>query len=112
MVFGPELNGIFHHLNIYAPVFEMKPVDTIGADTYWEAEVFLLGSMAQEERVITESFEVHAPDKEQCLRIATHTTLGRIVERYSSKLKGTVYYEMTRILPTGIIWPKKFRPTP
>ena len=80
MVFGPKLKGICHHLNIYALVFEMKPVETIGADTYWEVEVFLLGSMVQEERVITETFELHAPDKEQCLRIASHMALGRIVE--------------------------------
>ena len=63
MVFGPELKGICKHLNIYAPVFEMKLVETRGADSYWEAEVFLLGSMAQEEREIVETFEVHALDR-------------------------------------------------
>ena len=80
MVFVPKLKGICHHLNIYAPVFEMKPVETRGVDSYWEAEVFLLGSMAQEEREIVETFEVHAPNKEPCLRIASHMALGRIVE--------------------------------
>src|SRR3954471_2721461 len=101
MVFGPKLKGICNHLNIYAPVFDMKLVETRGVDSYWEAEVFLLGSMAKEETEIVETFEVHAPDKEQCLRIASHMALGRIVQRYTHKLKGTVYHEMTRILPTG-----------
>ena len=64
MVFGPKIKGICKHLNICAPVFEMKLVETRGADSYWEAEVFLLGSMTVEEREITETFEVHAPDKE------------------------------------------------
>src|SRR3954463_10146928 len=39
-------------------------------------------------------------------------TLGRLVCRYSGRIEGTVYYEMTRILSYGNIWPKKFRPTP
>src|SRR4051812_30741266 len=38
--------------------------------------------------------------------------LGRLVEQYSGRLQDTVYYGMTRILPTGIIWPKNFRRTP
>ena len=68
--------------------------------------------MTEEKRVITETLELHAPDKEQCLRIATHMDLGRLVERYTHKLKGTVYKEMTRILPSRIIWPKKFKFVP
>ena len=72
----------------------------------------LLGSARKEEREITETFEVHADAKEQCLRIAAHMALGRLVERYAGRLQGTMYYEMTQILPIGIIWPKKFRPTP
>src|SRR3954462_12329245 len=103
MVFGPELKGICKHLNIYAPVFEMKLVETRGVDSYWEAEVFLLGSIIEEERVITETFEVHVPDKDQCLCIAAHMDLGRLIERYTHKMKGTVYKEMTRILPSRII---------
>src|SRR4051812_20534695 len=91
MVFGPELKGICNHLNIYALVFDMKLVEKRGADSYWEAEVFLLGSMAQEEREIMETFEVHAPDKEQCLRIVAHMALGRLVQWYTHKLQGTVY---------------------
>src|ERR1041385_4092504 len=111
MAFGPELRGICHYLNIYAPVFQPDIVETRGADDYWQVETFLLGSM-MEERVITESFEVHAPEKEQCVRIAAHMALGRIVERYAGQLKGTVYERMTRILPSGIIWPKKFKYVP
>src|SRR4051812_7655196 len=65
--------------------------------------------MAQEEREIVDTFEVHAPDKEQCLRIATHMALGRLVQWYTHKMQGTVYKEMTRTLPTIIIWPKKFK---
>ena len=72
----------------------------------------LLGSARKEERGITETFEVHAEAKEQCLRIAAHMALGRLMERYARRLQGTVYYEMTRILPTGIIWPKKFKFVP
>ena len=112
MAFGPELRGICHYLNIYAPVFQPDIVETRGADDYWQVETFILGSMENEERVITESFEVHAPEKEQCVRIAAHMALGRIVERYAGQLKGTVYERMTRILPSGIIWPKKFKYVP
>ena len=112
MSFGPELLGICQHLNLYAPVFLLKLVETRGADSYWEAEVSLLGSARKEEREITETFEVHAEAKEQCLRIAAHMALGRLVCRYTGRLEGTVYKEMTKILSTGIIWPKKFRPTP
>jgi len=112
MAFGPELLGICQHLNLYAPVFLLKLVETRGADSYWEAEVSLLGSARKEEREITETFEVHAEAKEQCLRIAAHMALGRLVCRYTGRLEGTVYKEMTKILSTGIIWPKKFRPTP
>src|ERR1041385_5944705 len=107
MAFGPELRGICHHLNIYEPVFQPDIVETRGADDYWQVETFILGSMT-EERVITESFEVHAQEKEQCVRIAAHIALGRIVETYAGRIKGTVYAEMTKILPTGNIWPKKF----
>src|ERR1041385_5618736 len=64
------------------------------------------------ERVITESFEVHDQEKEQCVRMAAHMALGRIVEQYAAQLKGTVYEKMTRILPSGIIWPKKFKYVP
>src|SRR3954463_14206602 len=39
-------------------------------------------------------------------------TLGRLVQRYTHKMQGTVYKEMTRILPSGIIWPKKFKFVP
>src|SRR3954470_5993510 len=112
MAFGPELMGICQHLNLYALVLFLRLVETRGADSYWEAKVSLLGSASKEEREITETFEVHTEAKEQCLRIAAHMALGRLVERYAGRLQGTVCYEMTRILPIGIIWPKKFRPTP
>src|SRR3954465_6097701 len=112
MAFGPELVGICQHLNLYAPVFLLKLVEIRGADPYWEAEVSLLGSARKEEREITETFEVHAEAKEQCLHIAAHMALGCLVERYAGRLEGTVYREMTRILATGIIFPKKFRVTP
>src|SRR3954471_12947157 len=112
MAFGPEILGICQHLNLYAPIFLLELVETRGADDYWEAKVSLLGSARKPDREITETFEVHAEAKEQCLHIATHMALARLVEQYSGRLQGTVYYEMTRILPTGIIWPKKFRPTP
>src|SRR4051812_17242796 len=104
MAFGPELVGICQHLNLYALVFILKLVETRGDDSYWETEVSLLGSARKEEREITKNFEVHAEDKEQCLRIAAHMALGRLVEQYSGRLQGTVYYEMTQILPAGIIW--------
>src|ERR1041385_2397021 len=112
MAFGPELRGICHCLNIYAPVFQPDIVDTRGADDYWQVETFILGSKTNEERVITESFEVRAQEKEQCVRIAAHIALGRIVEMYADRLKGTVYAEMTKILPSGNIWPKKFTQVP
>src|SRR3954468_9636375 len=97
MAFGPELRGICHFLNIYAPVFQPDIVETRGADDYWQVETFILGSMKNEERVITEAFEVHAQAKEQCVRIAAHIALGRIVEKYAGRLKGTVHAEMTKI---------------
>src|ERR1041384_8723375 len=97
MAFGPELRGICHYLNIYAPVFQSDIVETRGVDDYWQVETFLLGSMT-EERVITESFEVQAPEKEQCVHIAAHMALGRIVDRYAGQLKGMVYEKMTKIL--------------
>src|ERR1041385_6035153 len=78
MAFGPELRGICHYLNIYAPVFQPNIVETRGADDYWQVETFLLGSMTGE-RVITESFEVHAQEKEQWLRITAHIALGRMI---------------------------------
>src|ERR1041384_7185448 len=112
MAFGPELRGICHYLNIYVPVFHPSIVETRGADDYWQVETFILGSMMEEERVITESFEVHAQEKEQCVRIAAHIALGRIVETYAAQLKGTVYAEMAKILPSGNIWPKKFKYVP
>ena len=62
--------------------------------------------------MITESFEVHAQEKEQCVRIAAHIALGRIIEMYTGRLKGMVYAEMTKILPSGNIWPKKFKHAP
>src|SRR3954451_15685249 len=93
MEFGPELRGICHYVNIYAPVFQPDIVETRGDDDYWQVATFILGSMTGE-RVITESFEVHAQEKEQCVRIAAHMALGRIVEQYASQLKGTVYAEM------------------
>ena len=112
MAFGPEILGICQHLNLYAPIFLLEPVETRGADDYWEAKVSLLGSARKPEREITETFEVHAEAKEQCLRIAAHKALGRLVCRYSARLEGTVYKEMTKIFSSGNIWPRKFRPTP
>src|ERR1043165_553448 len=32
--------------------------------------------------------------------------------RYSARLEGTVYKEMTKIFSSGNIWPRKFRPMP
>src|ERR1041385_8590302 len=96
MAFGPELMGICHYLNIYAPVFLPDIVETRGADDYWQVETFILGSKTGE-RVITESFEVHAQEKEQCVRIAAHIALGRIVEMYDVRLKGTVYAEIIHL---------------
>src|ERR1043165_850881 len=112
MDFGPEILGICQHLNLYAPIFLLEPVETRGADDYWEAKVSLFGSARKPEREITETFEVHAEAKEQCLRIAAHKALGRLVCRYSARLEGTVYKGMTKIFSSGIIWPRKFRPTP
>src|SRR3954462_11331402 len=112
MAFGPEILGICQHLNLYTPIFLLELVETRGADDYWEAKVSIHRSARKPEREITETFEVHVEAKEQCLRIAAHMALGRLVEQYSGRLQGTVYYEMTQILPTGIIWPKKFRPNP
>ena len=112
MAFGPEILGICQHLNLYAPIFLLELVETRGADDYWEAKVSLLGSANKPEREITETFEVHAEAKEQCLRIAAHKALGRLVCRYSARLEGTVYKEMTKIFSSGNIWPRKFRPTP
>ena len=112
MAFGPEILGICQHLNLYAPIFLLELVETRGADDYWEAKVSLLGSADKPEREITETFEVHAEAKEQCLRIAAHKALGRLVCRYSARLEGTVYQEMTKISSSGNIWPREFRPTP
>ena len=112
MAFGPELRGIFHYLNIYAPIFQPNIVETRGADDYWQVETFILGSMENEERVITESFEVHAQEKEWCVRMAAHIALGRIVHMYAARLKGTVYAEMAKVLPSGNILPKRFRYVP
>jgi hypothetical protein len=112
MAFGPEILGICQHLNLYAPIFLLELVETRGADDYWEAKVSLLGSADKPEREITETFEVHAEAKEQCLRIAAHKALGRLVCRYSARLEGTVYKEMTKISSSGNIWPREFRPTP
>src|ERR1043165_6342403 len=97
MDFGPEILGICQHLNLYAPIFLLEVVETRGADDYWEAKVSLLGSAHKPEREITKTFEVHAEAKEQCLRIAAHKALGRLVCRYSARLEGTVYKEMTKI---------------
>src|ERR1041385_3511339 len=44
--------------------------------------------------------------------MAADIALGRICEMYAGRLKGTVYAEMTKILPSGIIWPKKFKYVP
>ena len=77
MDFGPEILGIFQHLNLYAPIFLLELVETREADDYWEAKVSLLRSARKPEREITETFEVHAEAKEQCLRIAAHKALGR-----------------------------------
>src|ERR1043165_6123414 len=112
MDFGPEILGICQHLNLYAPIFLLEPVETRGADDYWEAKVSLFGSARKPEREITETFEVHAEAKEQCLRIAAHQALGRLVCRYSVRLEGTVYKEMTKIFSSGNIWARTFRPTP
>src|SRR3954466_11482757 len=112
MAFGPEILGICQHLNLYAPIFLLELVESGGADDYWEVKVSLLGSARKPEREITETFEVHAEAKEQCLRIAAHMALGRLVERFARRLEGTVYKEMTKITDTGLIWPRKFRPTP
>src|ERR1041384_5249319 len=112
MAFGSEILGICQHLNLYAPIFLLELVETRGADDYWEAKVSLLGSARKPEREITETFEVHAEAKEQCLCIAAHKALGRLVCRYSARLKGTVYQEMTKISSSGNIWPREFRPTP
>src|ERR1043165_2579318 len=112
MAFGLEILGICQHLNLYAPIFLLELVETRGADDYWEAKVSLLGSARKPEREITETFEVHAEAKEQCLRIAADMALGRLVCRYSARLEGMVYKEMTKILSSGNIWPRKFRPTP
>src|ERR1043165_1802615 len=112
MAFGPEILGICQHLNLYTPIFLVELVEPRGADDYWEAKVSLLGSARKPDREITKTFEVHAEAKEQCLRIAAHMALGGLVECYAGRLQGTVYYEMSQILPTGIIWSKKLRPTP
>ena len=112
MAFGPEILGICQHLNLYAPIFLLELVETRGADDYWEAKVSLLGSASKPEREITETFEVHAEAKEQCLHIAAHMALGRLVERFAGRLEGMVYKEMTKITDTGLIWPRKFRPIP
>src|SRR3954467_4670366 len=112
MAFGPEILGICQHLNLYAPIFFLELVETRGADEYWEANVSLLGSARKPEREITETFEVHAEAKEQCLLIAAHKALGRLVCRYSARLEGTVYKDMTKIFSSGNIWPRTFRPTP
>src|SRR3954447_18505880 len=91
MALGPEILGIFQHLNLYAPIFLLELVETQGADDYWEAKVSLLGSVRKPEREVTETFEVHAEAKEQRLRIAAHMALGRLVEHYAGRLEGTVY---------------------
>src|SRR3954471_7291426 len=91
MAFGPEILGICQHLNLYASIFLLELVETRGADDYWEAKVSLVGSARKPEREITETFEVHDEAKEQCLCIAAHMALGRIVEQYSARLKDTVY---------------------
>ena len=80
MAFGPEILGICQHLNLYAPIFLLEPVETRGADDYWEAKVSLFGSARKPEREITETFEVHVEAKEQCLRIAAD---GGEVNRFS-----------------------------
>src|ERR1041384_3260452 len=112
MAFGSEILGICQHLNLYAPIFLLELVETRGADDYWEAKVSLLGSARKPEREIIETFEVHAEAKEQCLRIAAHMALGRLVERFARRLEGTMYKEMTKIFSSGNIWPRKFRPIP
>src|SRR3954469_8124088 len=111
MDFGREILGICQHLNLYALIFLLELVETRGADDYWEAKVYLLGSARKPKREILETFEVHAEAKEQCLCIAAHMALGCLVERFVGRLEGTVYKEMTKITNTGIIWPRKFRPT-
>src|ERR1041384_2622676 len=112
MAFGPEILGICQHLNLYASIFILEPMETRGADNYWEAKVSLFGSARKPKREITETFEVHAEAKEQWLRIAAHKALGRLVCRYSARLEGTVYKEMTKIFSSGNIWLSKFTPTP
>src|SRR3954466_16146281 len=112
MDFGPEILGICQHLNLYAPIFLLELVETRGADDYWEAKVSLLGNADKPEREIIETFEVHAEAKEQCLRIAAHKALGRLVCRYSTRLEGMMYKEMTKISSSGNIPPREFRPTP
>ena len=112
MAFGLEILGICQHLNLYAPIFLLKLVEIRGADDYWKAKVSLLGSARKPEREITETFEVHAEAKEKCLRIGAHKALGRVMCRYSARLEGTVYKEMTKIFSSGNIWPRKLRPTP
>src|SRR4051812_13624449 len=112
MAFGPEILGICQHLNLYAPIFLLELVETRGADDYWEANVTLFGSAHKPKREILETFEVHAEAKEQCLHIAAHKALGRLVCCFSARLEGTVYREMTKIFSSGNIWPRKFRPTP
>src|SRR3954468_3620690 len=101
MSFGPEILGICQHLNLYAPIFLLELVETRGADDYWEAKVSLLGTARKPEREITETFEVHAEAKEQCLRIAAHKAIGLLVEHYAGRLEGTMYKEMTKILSSG-----------
>src|ERR1041385_7202031 len=49
------------------------------------------------------------PRRRSSVCVATHIALGRIMEMYAGRLKGTVYAEMTKILPSGNIWPKKFK---
>src|ERR1044072_9710926 len=95
MAFGPEILGICQHLNLYAPIFLLEPVETRGADDYWEAKLSLFGSARKREREITETIEVHAEAKEKCLRIAAHMALGRLVCRYTGRLEGKVYKDMT-----------------
>src|SRR4051812_35517967 len=112
MAFGQKILGICQHLNLYAPIFLLELVETRGAYDYWEAKVSLFGSAHKPKREILETFEIHAEAKEQCLRIAAHKALGRLVCRYSARLEGTVYKEMTKIFSSGNIWPRKFRPTP
>src|ERR1043165_3708234 len=103
MAFGQEILGIFQHLKLYTSIFLLEPVETRGADDYWEAKVTLFGSARKPKREILENFEVHAEAKEKCLRIATHKALGRLMCCYSGRLEGTVYKEMTKIFSSGNI---------